>query len=203
MSKAVIVGAGIAGLAAAAATAPFFEAVTIFDKDALPSRPLPRKGVAQDLQVHILLKGGELALEALMPGTRAALLVAGAVEVRQTEDVLIWERDEWHARRDLGHSQLMMSRPAYEHVLRRQVLTLGNVTIQDRTPIQALPSEAILPAPPNSTIGHATMRYVLEIPRSFDFFDRNGYSSIRSHFRPAASVVLPRKQSVSSGENVA
>ena len=141
MSKAVIVGAGIAGLAAAAAVAPYFEKVTILDKDTLPEGPLPRKGVAQDLQVHILLKGGELALEALMPGTRAALLAAGAVEVRQTEDVLIWERDEWHARRDLGHSQLMMSRPAYEHVLRRQVLTLGNVTIQDRTPIQALPSE--------------------------------------------------------------
>ena len=89
MSKAVIVGAGIAGLAAAAAVAPYFEKVTIFDKDALPDGPLSRKGVAQDLQVHILLKGGELALETLMPGTRAALLAAGAVEVRQTEDVSI------------------------------------------------------------------------------------------------------------------
>lgn len=142
MSKALVVGAGIAGLAAAAAAAPFFKEVAIFDRDALPGRPLPRKGVAQALQVHILLKGGELALETLMPGTRAALLAAGAVEVRQTEDASIWERDEWHARRDLGHSQLMMSRPAYEHVLRRQVLALGNVTIQDRTPIEALPSES-------------------------------------------------------------
>ena len=141
MSKAVIVGAGIAGLAAAAAAAPFFEEVTILDKDALPDSPLPRKGVAQDLQVHILLKGGELALETLMPGTRTALLAAGAVEVRQTEDVSIWEHDAWHACRDLGHSQLMMSRPAYEHVLRRQVLALGNVTIQDRTPVEVLPLE--------------------------------------------------------------
>ena len=140
MSKAVIVGAGIAGLAAAAAVAPFFEAVTVFDKDALPDGPLPRKGTAQDLQVHILLKGGELALETLMPGTRAALLAAGAVEVRQTEDVSIWERDAWHACRDLGHSQLMMSRPAYEHALRRHVLTLDNVTIRDGTPIDALPA---------------------------------------------------------------
>ncbi len=101
----------------------------------------PRKGVAHDLQVHILLKGGELALEALMPGTRDALLAAGAVEVRQTEDVSIWEHDAWHARRDIGHSQLMMSRPAYEHVLRRQVLALDNVTIRDRTPVDALPLE--------------------------------------------------------------
>lgn len=138
---AVIVGAGIAGLSAAAAVAPFFETVSVLDKDELPGTPRPRKGVAQDVQVHILLKGGELALEKLLPGTRAALLAAGAVEVRQTEDVSIWEHDAWHASRDLGHSQLLMSRPAYEGVLRRQVLTLGNVEILGNTPVEALPSE--------------------------------------------------------------
>ncbi len=44
MTKAVIVGAGIAGLAAAAAVAPFFEAVTILDKDALPDGPAAAQG---------------------------------------------------------------------------------------------------------------------------------------------------------------
>lgn len=143
-ARAVIVGAGIAGIAAAASVASFFETVDVFDKDELPGESHPRKGVPQDLQVHILLKGGELALESLLPGTRAALLAAGAIEVRQTEDVSIWERDDWHATRDLGHSQLMMSRPAFEQVLRRQVLKLGNVVIRERTPIDALPSNADL-----------------------------------------------------------
>lgn len=140
MTHAIVIGAGIAGLAAAAAVAPSFDSVVIVDKDALPDGPRPRKGVAQDLQVHILLRGGELWLEMLMPGARAALLAAGAVEVRQTADVSIWERDAWHPARDLGHSQLLMSRPAYEHVLRRKVLALGNVTIRDRTPVEALPT---------------------------------------------------------------
>ncbi len=143
-ARAVIVGAGISGLAAAAALAPFFETIELLDKDELPDAPRPRKGVQQDLQVHILLKGGELALESLIPGTRAALLAAGATEVRQTEDVSIWERDAWQATRDLGYSQLMMSRPAFEHVLRRQVLHLGNVVIHDRTPVERLPSGADL-----------------------------------------------------------
>lgn len=138
-ARAVIVGAGIAGLAAAAALASFFEAIEVLDKDALPDTPRPRKGAPQDLQVHTLLKGGELALESLLPGMRAAMRAAGATEVRQTEDVSIWERDAWHATRDLGRSQLMMSRPAFEQVLRRQVLQLGNVVIHDRTPIDALP----------------------------------------------------------------
>lgn len=143
-ARAVIVGAGIAGLAAAAALASFFETIELFDKDELPDTPRPRKGVPQDLQVHILLKGGELALERLLPGTRAALLAAGATEVNQTEDVSIWERDAWHARRALGHSQLMMSRPAFEQVLRRQALALGNVVIRGRAPVEALPAGADL-----------------------------------------------------------
>ncbi len=143
-ARAFIVGAGIGGLAAAAALASFFETVEVFDKDELPDTARPRKGVPQDLQVHILLKGGELALESLLPGTRAALLAAGAVEVRQTGDVSLWERDAWHPARDLGYSQLMMSRPAFEQVLRRQVLRLGNVAIRDRTTVDLLPSDADL-----------------------------------------------------------
>ncbi len=137
--RAVVVGAGIAGLAAAAALAPFFESVQMFEKDELADSARPRKGVPQDLHVHTLLKGGERALESLIPGTRAALLAARATELRQTEDVSIWERDAWQATRDLGYSQLMMSRPAFEHVLRRQVLQLGNVVIHDRTPVESLP----------------------------------------------------------------
>lgn len=143
-TRAVIAGAGIAGLAAAAALAPFFDTVELLERDELPDTPRPRKGVAHDLQVHILLKGGELALERLIPGTRAALLTAGATEIRQAEDVSIWERDAWQATRDLGYSQLMMSRPAFEHVLRRQVLSFGNVTIRDRTPVESLPFGADL-----------------------------------------------------------
>lgn len=143
-ARAVVVGAGIGGLAAAAALAPFFDAVEIFDKDELPGSPRPRKGVPQDLQVHILLKGGERSLESLLPGTRAALLRAGAIEVQQTRDVAIWERDAWQATRDLGYSQLMMSRPALELVVRQQVLKLGNVAIRDRCPVDAVPSGADL-----------------------------------------------------------
>jgi 2-polyprenyl-6-methoxyphenol hydroxylase-like FAD-dependent oxidoreductase len=72
-ARAVIVGAGIAGLAAAASLAPFFETVELLDKDELPDTPRSRKGVPQDLQVHILLKGGEL-----MPGRRPAASVTAS-----------------------------------------------------------------------------------------------------------------------------
>lgn len=142
--RAVVVGAGVGGLAAAAALAPFFQVVEIFDKDELPDSPRPRKGVPQDRQVHILLTGGERSLESLLPGTRAALLQGGATEVRQARDVSIWERDAWQATRDLGCSQLMMSRPALEFALRQLVVKLGNVAIRDRSPVDVLPSDADL-----------------------------------------------------------
>lgn len=144
MSRAVVVGAGIAGLAAAAAVASSFDEVVVLDKDELPDGPRHRRGVAQDTQVHILLKGGELWLEQLLPGIRAALLAAGAVEVRQAVDVSLWERDAWQVARDLGHSQLLMSRPAYDHVLRQRVLACGNVTIRDKAPVDERPVDADL-----------------------------------------------------------
>jgi len=137
-ARVVIAGAGFAGLLAASAVAPYFETVTILDKDELPAVPRHRRGVAQDLQVHLLLKGGELALERLMPGVRCAFIAAGAVEIRQNQDVSLWEHDGWHPERDLGYSHLLMSRPAYEHVVRRRVELIGNATIHDRTSIDSL-----------------------------------------------------------------
>jgi len=47
-ARAVVAGAGIGGLAAAAAVAPFFDVVTVVDKDELPETGGHRKGVVQD-----------------------------------------------------------------------------------------------------------------------------------------------------------
>jgi hypothetical protein len=42
LKQAVVIGAGMAGLAAAKAVTPHFEKVTVFDRDALPDVPAPR-----------------------------------------------------------------------------------------------------------------------------------------------------------------
>ncbi len=141
-ARGIVVGAGMAGLSAAAAMAPFFQAIEIFERDVLPGRAQPRKGVPQDRQVHILLKGGELALEELLPGIAREFRAAGAVEVRQSEDASTWEHDAWHPARALGYSQLLLSRPAYEQVLRARVLRLGNVTLRDGEALDGLPGDS-------------------------------------------------------------
>jgi 2-polyprenyl-6-methoxyphenol hydroxylase-like FAD-dependent oxidoreductase len=75
----VIIGASLAGLFAAAAAAGAGAQVMIIERDLLPDRPLPRKGVPQSRQAHILLHRGLLAAEELVPGIWEDMLTHGAV----------------------------------------------------------------------------------------------------------------------------
>ena len=66
LKQAVIIGAGMDGLAAAKAVAPHFENVIAFDRDALPDVPAPRSGTPQVKQVLAAME-----IEALAPSTSA------------------------------------------------------------------------------------------------------------------------------------
>jgi len=131
-------GAGIGGLTAAAAVAPFFDHITVLDGDELPEKAETRKAVAQGQHLHTLLKGGELFIEDLLPGTRAKFLAAGACEMNHDENFLICDRGHFYPQRDIGFSQLGLSRPVFEDVVRRQIKGIANVTIRDRTSVNSL-----------------------------------------------------------------
>jgi 2-polyprenyl-6-methoxyphenol hydroxylase-like FAD-dependent oxidoreductase len=65
---AVVVGAGMGGLAAAKALSAHFNQVTVLDRDALPSTPQPRQGTPQSRHPHaLLLSGGKLTSQGLRP----------------------------------------------------------------------------------------------------------------------------------------
>ena len=70
---AVVIGAGIAGLLAAAALSGTIEKVTIIEKDALSEAPKVRKGVPQGAHVHTLLGYTVEAMDKLLPGLMATL----------------------------------------------------------------------------------------------------------------------------------
>ena len=55
---AVVLGASLAGLAAAAALAERFDRVTIVERDTLPQSGEHRNGVPQGRHVHVLLPAG-------------------------------------------------------------------------------------------------------------------------------------------------
>ncbi len=131
--RAVVIGAGMGGLTAAAAIAPFFAHVTIVDRDVLPDAALPRVGVPQGRLLHALLAGGQQALEDLFPGFTDAILAAGAAVVRNNEDVR-FELPGYDPfpQRDLGLVSYWLSRPLLEGVVRRLLKKQADVTIRER-----------------------------------------------------------------------
>jgi 2-polyprenyl-6-methoxyphenol hydroxylase-like FAD-dependent oxidoreductase len=140
--RAVVIGAGMGGLAAAKAVAPFFEQVTVLDRDALPEAAAPRIGTPQARHVHALLSSGERALEELFPGIGSDFRKAGAVILRGQD--VVFERPGYDPfpRRDLGFDTISLSRPAIERVCRRRLEGELNVDIRSRARVVGLVSSA-------------------------------------------------------------
>ena len=136
--RAIVAGGGVGGLAAAAALSPRFEEVLVFEKDQLPASPAIRKGVAQGAHVHVLLNGGERALEALLPSIREDFLAAGAVVARSGLDNLFFDFGAWRPRRDFGSTMLCLTRPRFEHAIRARVKALRNVKILEGARVEGV-----------------------------------------------------------------
>lgn len=131
LKNAVVVGAGVGGLAAAGALADHFENVVLLERDELRPGPHSRSGVPQSSQIHNMLLGGLSALCEIFPGIDQDLTEAGAVHCRINLDR--WE--EWPGydifpRRDLGWHVYNMSRPLIEFVLRERVTKLPAVRLR-------------------------------------------------------------------------
>lgn len=135
--KAVVAGAGIGGLAAAAALSPLFDEVVVYEKDRLPVDPQPRKGVAQGSHVHVFLIGGLAELDRLFPGVLNDFLVAGAVPFELGE-LELFDFGSRRPLRPFGLTLFCLSRPAYEHVVRSRVAMMGNVTFVDGARIERI-----------------------------------------------------------------
>ena len=78
---AVVVGASMAGLLTAQALSRHFRRVTIIERDCLPNHSSNRPGVPQGDHLHVILPGGQQAMERLLPGLADELVAAGAVNV--------------------------------------------------------------------------------------------------------------------------
>ena len=121
--RALVIGAGMSGLAAAGALAEHFEQVIVVERDRLADTPAHRPGTPQSRQLHGLLSGGLEALCGIFPGFDQDLAVAGAVPIRVNVDF----QEELPGfdpfpRRDFGGVVYAASRPLLEHTLRRRAV---------------------------------------------------------------------------------
>jgi len=131
----------MAGLAAAAALAPLYERITVFERDAPPEERDPRKGVPQGRHGHILLKDGENALAETFPGLVAELEERGSCRVRFGAELRWFHHGVWKVPYDTGPVVHMQSRPFLESILRGRVAALGNVAFRYRTEVRSFEIE--------------------------------------------------------------
>jgi 2-polyprenyl-6-methoxyphenol hydroxylase-like FAD-dependent oxidoreductase len=129
--RAVVIGAGMGGLAAAGALARDFERVDILERDRLSPSTGSRSGTPQDRHPHGLLAGGLRALDGIFPGFKRDLAAAGAVPVSFAREVQ-FERPDVGVlpKRDVGISMLCATRPLIELVLRRRAEAIENIALQ-------------------------------------------------------------------------
>jgi 2-polyprenyl-6-methoxyphenol hydroxylase-like FAD-dependent oxidoreductase len=140
--QAVVVGAGIAGIAAARVLADWFETVVLLERDFLPDAPTYRTGAPQARHPHVLLLGGQQALEELFPSLDSDFMAAGSVPLQVNRDL----REELPdgqpiPQRDFGLTCFALTRPRIEHILRQRLAQQPNIIIQDGTRVVDLLAE--------------------------------------------------------------
>lgn len=138
-SRAVVLGAGIAGLLAARVLSDSFAAVTVVERDGLPDDPEPRTGVPQGRHLHNFLARGTQILGELFPGILDELADAGATVDDGDDLSRVYVRVAGYEFNPPGRltdpgplAAYQASRPFLEFHIRRRVAALENVTILDQ-----------------------------------------------------------------------
>jgi 2-polyprenyl-6-methoxyphenol hydroxylase-like FAD-dependent oxidoreductase len=134
---AVVIGASVAGLAAARVLSAHFERVTVLDRDELPAGTDARRGVPQGRHAHALLGGGARAIEQLFPGVTEELFAAGAVPLKFNEGHW-YQAGGYRAPSLVDGTVISASRPFLECHLRRRVADLPNVDFESGVVVHGL-----------------------------------------------------------------
>jgi 2-polyprenyl-6-methoxyphenol hydroxylase-like FAD-dependent oxidoreductase len=129
-AAAVVVGAGISGLAAARVLAERFASVTLVERDRL-GEGRARTGVPQARHQHLLLAGGAMALERLLPGLLDELAAAGAHLLDAGEDIGWLMAGGWAPRVRSALTVPACSRELLETTVRARVEALPGVSVLD------------------------------------------------------------------------
>ncbi len=124
--RALVIGAGIAGLITARVLSDYYEHVLIVERDTFSDALEPRTGTPQAFHVHRIIPRGKLILEQLFPGYIDDLTAAGAYETQQKPVTMVKSTGIFHALQP--DKDISCSRALLEWEIRRRVQTLTNVS---------------------------------------------------------------------------
>ncbi|WP_250032605.1 squalene monooxygenase [Paractinoplanes maris] len=136
--QAVVVGGSLAGLLAARVLSDVYEQVVVLDRDVLPERPVPRRGVPQGRQAHGLLARGAMTIESLIGGFESDVVAAGASIGDAANDIRWYLDGRPILAQESGLPAVMAGRALVEHVVRQRVAAIANVRIVDATEVTGL-----------------------------------------------------------------
>ena len=139
---AVVIGAGMGGLAAARVLSRRYAQVVVLDRDTLPAGGEPRRGVPQGEHCHILLISGLQVLAKLFPGLEGELMDHGASLVDLGSGLCSYRFGRRRDRSPVGQDFTSVSRPQLEAVIRGLVAAEPGVTIRDGVAVTALTGNA-------------------------------------------------------------
>lgn len=136
-TSAIVIGAGIAGLATARVLSDHVDQVRILERDLLPREAVARPSVPQGRHAHVLLAAGQRLLAGWFPDLVDELLAGGAIPLDAGE--LVRQGGGYRVPADLGFLALSMSRPLLEATIReRLVRQRPNVSVTDETAVDGL-----------------------------------------------------------------
>src|SRR5215218_1341299 len=132
-NHAVVIGASIGGLCAAKVLSDFYDRVTVFERDDLPSEPANRTAVPQGRHVHLLMARGAQEFESHFPGLLDDMVAEGVPMLENRPDCIHFGA----AGHVLGTAHRLQdeftayvpSRPMLEWQIRRRVLAIENVDL--------------------------------------------------------------------------
>lgn len=135
---AVVIGGSVAALLTAHVLSAHADRVTVVERDRLPEGPEPRAGVPQSRHTHVLLEGGQRALDELLPGIVAELREHGAPRVGLPSDIVQWQARRYYRRTGATAHLLTGTRPLLEWLVRRRVLAESRITVLEGTEVVGL-----------------------------------------------------------------
>ena len=140
--RAIVVGGSIGGMLAARVAAAHFDVVQVLERDEFTTVPQPRRMTPQAHHVHMLLKGGENAIDRLVPGFLAALAAHGSVTL-EGRDFAAASELGFAARGDNGMLLHGQSRWLLEHCVREGVTrATPNLEVHTGTTVRGLAYDA-------------------------------------------------------------
>ncbi|CAG9614889.1 hypothetical protein BACCIP111899_04122 [Bacillus rhizoplanae] len=138
MDTAIVIGGSIAGKLAAKALSHSFQQVIILEIGEEWTEKTPRKRVPQSYHPHVLLKGGEEALEELFPQIISQLIEDKSIVNNFTQDVKWHHFSYWKPQFTGDLTMVQQSRPMFEWHLKRRIDQVSNIVTRYRMMVEQI-----------------------------------------------------------------